>query len=258
MTLFRSKPWLIIFLLSLNSCQKEQEIEYSDVIAVNSTIDYFARGTKYLDDNGNMVFSTTYQADAVFRNSRKSNATFENVGTLDIGMLQLNFDPISKKYAFTTAQTTDPVNDENFGSVTRFGISGGGSYAPVSVSLNLPEEIYIDTVSSDITGSYPRISKSNLPYRIRWNKDSTNKGTVGIAIGYPAYFGKTKYPQYVQRNSFDVGYFDINADFIKDITTNDTIHIIVWKGESTLIKSNDKTIYIQASSISEKKFILTP
>lgn len=257
MRLFQILFLLTITLLLFASCQKEQDIDNPDVLGAHGVIEYYARGMKFLDDNDNVKLSTTYYADAFFRSSLKSNATYENAGTLDIGKLQLNFNPNSRKYSFLPSQSIDPLNATNFGSVAEFSISGGDFYAPLRFEVKSPQKIYVDTVLGDLEGSIPKISKSNLPFRIRWNKDSINLGVVSVVVGYNQYFNKLKLKKYLERKSYDIGFFDLDPEFLKNINLNDTIDIILLRAESKLVKNNDKRIYVNVSSFSEKQFILT-
>ncbi len=251
---------MILIAIAVSACNKDgQDDNIDNTKIVSPYIEYYAEGIKDLDVSGNIRYTTKYNAYAHFKHGN----AFQNAGTLDIGTMQLFFNPDTKRYAFAGQQTVDSVNAKNFGTNTRIAISGGGIFTPIATSLYIPKVIYLDTAFTNFPGEYPEIKVNSLPYRIRWNADTSNvypnnTNNVDVFVSYKAPITKDQpYSPIVKtRSSVDIGFFDITSDMLSHVPIGDTLTIYLQRLNTTIMRSNDVPIYINAYSISERKFVL--
>ncbi len=228
----------------------------------DGSIQYNAACQSWKDTSGTLHQTAYYLGDATFYDNPLTRGL--NVGNVSWGSISLP--PDSTKlgrwtYYFERSQANDPVNAGQFGSNVIFEVGGGSGYAPSSLTMYVPEEIYM--VPEPWSASTPIIRSTSLPKTIYWNQDINNQEDVVIMVEYNGLRSNLKNPTYPLASFFndpvyvtDNGQHDITASMLVGIPYGAIITIHVGRAnQEQVTDANGKVIVVSAMTYTSQDYV---
>lgn len=263
-----AKPFLFLFLfIFVVACRKDAPLESPpDSNEYYGDIYYSATSFMSRISKDSIHTFTAYSGSAYFY-ATPHQSSFEDVGTVSFGSILKGFNDGTSGvagygYQFTSAERLDTKNEPQFGSSTRFALSGKDNFGACSANMYVPQEIYLDAPPYRCCETYPMISDTNLPYTISWNKDAKNPGKLWIQLSYDGLSSNELDPKMDKQahseksiDTEDDGMYQITQEDVSGFPKGSVITMNLTRYNGTVMQTNGKKIRIDTYATTSRSYL---
>jgi hypothetical protein len=229
----------------------------------DGSIDYTSDGVKFMDSANTQQLQTVHNLLGKF--FHPTNDELVDAGQLQVGAISLHAD---SNFGYTyrlpsSMMLNHSIHQSHFGANINFSIGGSMQFPASNVSMYVPQNIYIEPISSSCATANTIVSAGTLPFRVNWNIDPNNQNGVVILIRYNSFRSQNANPSFSGIPFFnapilvnDIGYYDITQNDLNNIPVGAFFDVIIGRGNQDELLSGSKKISIQAIAQSTRTYRL--